>query len=250
VLAWASLVSLLVRDRAGWLFAGGWRGAARQLVVASCLALAILPGDVVEYRAWAAWRDELSEAIAAYAAGIRSDGVLLHFFPDADQADRLLAAVSRDRSYWFRHGGREQPLAAVPETTVAPAGGRLDRIPDHTDYALEFINDLKQPLGKPPARLARSGGLRIAGWAVDREAGQGPASVELLLDHVRYRCRCGISRGDVADYFQEPGFAAAGFECLLPPGSLAPGEHTLRLWIVLADGGRYLETPAYRIIVE
>jgi hypothetical protein len=29
-----------------------------------------------------------------------------------------------------------------------------------------------------------------------------------------------------------------------------PGEHQLRLWIVQADGERYLETPAYRLVVE
>lgn len=250
VLAWASLASLLLRDRAAWLCAGGWRGGIRQLVVAGGMAAAILPGDVVEYRAWAAWRDELTGAIAAYAAGIRSEAVLLHFFPEPDQADRLLSAVERDRSYWFRHGGRGHPAEALPENATVPAGGRLDRIPDHTDYAVEFINDSIQPLGKPPVRLARSAGLRITGWAVDREAKQGSAAVELLLDDVRYRCRSGIARNDVADYFQDPGLAAAGFECLLPPGSLAPGEHTVRLWIVLADGARYLETPRYRIVVE
>jgi hypothetical protein len=250
MLAWASLGSLAMRDTAAWLFARGWIGGVRQVVVAGCLVAAILPGDRVEYRAWAAWRDELRSAIEAYAAGIRSDAVLLHFFPDADEADRLLAAIARDGSSWFRHRAGTATNAKLPAGGPPPAGGRLERIPDHTDYALEFLNDTREPLGKPPVQVARGGTLRIAGWAVDREAAGVPTAVELLVDGERYHCRCGIVREDVVDHFDEPGFATAGFECVLPPGRLAPGEHTLRLWIMLADGERYLETPAYRIVVE
>jgi hypothetical protein len=249
LLAWASLVSLVLRDRLEWLFAAGPRGLVRPLAAAVLIVAAILPGDFVEYRAWSAWRDELRDSIRAYAAGLRTDRVLLHFFPDADQADRLLAAVEQDEGYWFRHRDGAELLATASPTPL-PAGGRLERIPDHSDYALEFINAAVEPLGKPPVRLSRGSALRLAGWAVDRQAGSVPAAVELILDGTRYRCRSGLPRGDVAEFFQEPGFAAAGFECLLPAGSIVPGSHTLRLWIVLADGSRYLETPTYRIVVE
>jgi hypothetical protein len=282
LLAWASLVSVLVRDRLPWLFAGGPRGVVRPLGVAVVTVAAILPGDVVEYRAWAAWRDELESAITAYAAGVRTDAVLLHFFPDRDQADRLLAAIERDGSYWFRHqprrpwntfaaaetaretslsgpapeGDRYRPTWATPDPLAADllasqhVGGRLDRIPDHTDYSIEFINETERPLGKPPTRLSRDSGLRLTGWAVDREAGGPPTAIDMILDGTRYRCRGGLPRSDVAAFFTEPGFAAAGFECLLPAGTLVPGEHSLKLWIGLADGQRYLETPTYRLVVE
>ena len=249
LLAWASLGSLVLRDRLGWIFASGSRGSLRPLAVAMVVVAAILPGDLVEFRAWKVWRDELEAAISSYAAGVRTDAVLLHFFPEPDQADRLLTAIEQDEGYWFRHRDGGVARAAV-SLLPGRVGGRVDRVPDHTDYSLEFINETKQPLGKPPAQVSRRSGLRLAGWAVDREAETVPTAVELILDGTRYRCRSGLPRTDVAEYFGEPGFAAAGFECLLPPGALAPGEHRVKLWIVLADSEAYLETPTYRIMVE
>lgn len=249
LLAWASVVSLMLRERLGWLFETESRSRVRPLALAAAMVAVILPGDLVEYRAWTTWRDELHDSIRAYAAGVRTEAVLLHFFPAADQADRLLAPIEQDKAYWFRHRDGVAAVAAAAPTSLS-AGGRLERVPDHTDYSLEFINDSELPLGKPPVRLPRGSGLRLAGWAVDREARGGAAAVELVLDGTRYRCRSGLPRGDVAEFFNAAGFANAGFECLLPAGSLVPGEHTLKLWIVLADGERYLETPTYRIIIN
>lgn len=247
LLAWASVTSLVVREAAGWLFAPGFRGDVRQLATAVAVSAAILPGDLVEFRAWQTWQSQLRAAAMAYAAGARSDEVLLRFFPNAREAERLLAPIAADRAYWFRHPATTAPVPAF-EAADRP-GHRLARVPDHEDYALEFINEQREPLGRPPTRIGAADAVSVRGWAVDREAGRG-AAVELVVAGRRFQAEHGLPRLDVAEYFSQPGFATSGFQCLLPAGTLPPGEHELRLRILLSDGAQFLETPAYRLVIE
>lgn len=246
LLAWASLASLLVRDMAGWLFAPGMRGKARPLAMAAAVAVAILPGDAVEYRAWRAWRDQLGGAIAAYAAGDRSDDVLLGFHRDAREAERLLEPIAADKGYWFRHGSGPVASGRGSEPPVS----RLDRLPGPKDFSLEFIDEQREPLGRPRTVIPAGQATLLRGWAVDRDAGRHAAGVALLVDGRRFEAIHGLPRPDVAEYFSRPGYAASGFRCLLPPGTLEPGDHELRVRIILADGERYLETPPHRLTVE
>jgi hypothetical protein len=250
LLAWGSLASLGLRRAGPWLLGAGMAPAIRQLAVAAALAAAILPGDVVEYRAWGAWKEELRGAAASYAAGDRSDPLIRRFFEDVDMGRRLLAPIAADGGYCF---ARAEQLAAEVRSlpaAVLPEAGRLERVPDHTDYALESINDHRAPLGKPPPRISRDTPLTLAGWAVDREAGQAAGGVELLVGERGFEIRYGLPRPDVAEYFKQPALVDSGFQALLPAGTLPPGEHTLRLRLRLVDGEHFLETPGYPVIVE
>ncbi|MDA1200931.1 MAG: hypothetical protein O3C39_04535 [Planctomycetota bacterium] len=250
LLAWGSLASLGLRRAGAWLLGEGSAPAARQLAVAAGLLVAILPGDIVEYRAWAVWMRELHQAAASYAAGDRSDALIRRFFENVNMGRRLLAPIAADGGYCF---ARAEQLAAEARSVPAAGlteSGRLERVPDHTDYSLESINDQSFPLGKPPPRIAREAPLTVAGWAVDREAGRPAAGVELVVGDRGFEVRYGLPRPDVAEYFKQPGLADSGFRGILPAGTLPPGEHTLRLRLRMCAGEHFLETPGYPVIVE
>lgn len=250
LLAWASLASLGLRAAGPGLLGTGPAPALRRLGLAVLTTVAILPGDRTEYRAWTVWKRELRQAAAAYAAGGRDDALIRRFFEDPPEGRRLLASIAAAGGYCFADLEQLAAGARSPAVVPAPAAGRLDRLPDHTDYSVESINDQQLPLGRPPSRIPRTAVVTMAGWAVDREAGRPAAGVELVCGDRSFRVAYGLPRPDVADYFQQPAYADTGFLGLLPAGTLPPGEHSLQLRLLLADGEHYLETPVYRVIIE
>ena len=250
VLAWGSLASLGLRRAGPWLLGAAAGPAWRRLGIAAALTLAIVPGDLVEYRAWNVWKQELHQAAASYAAGDRSDSLIRRFFENVNMGRQLLAPIAADGGYCFARAEQLAAEARSVPAAVLTESGRIERVPDHTDYSLESINDHPFPLGKPPARISRERPLTVAGWAIDREAGQATAGVELVVGDRGFETRYGLPRPDVAEYFKQPGLVDSGFRGMLPAGTLPPGEYTLRLRLRLSDGEHFLETPGYPVIVE
>ena len=102
LLAWASVTSLVLHYRSGWLFGQAGATGLRALVLAIAVVLAILPGDVFEFRAWGVWRRQLREAIVAFASGVQDEILLLRFFPSARMARDMVAEIQDNAAYSFR----------------------------------------------------------------------------------------------------------------------------------------------------
>ena len=248
LLAWAALLSLALptflrtlADRPRWIGA----------LTTSCGALACaltLPGDFVEYRAWASHNLDLRCAADSYMNGSRNDHVMRRFFPDPDIARDLLSKVQQSKGYFFRD--RKELRDDNHLTLEAPAGNRVARRPDHRDYGLELINDTAALLGKPGPKRQSHQPTVLWGWAVDQEAATCASSVVALVGERTFAATYGLPCPDVASYLSKPAYTNSGFQVILPAGSLAPGRHEIRLRIVLANCKDYLETGAYLVDVE
>jgi hypothetical protein len=140
-----------------------------------------------------------------------------------------------------------RPQAATPLKVSAKA---LLRVPDHTDYSLEFFNGVSAPLVQPPVRIPFAGEISIAGWAVDRECVTAAAGLVVLIDNKDYAAQTGLTRVDVAAYFKQPEFTFAGFSFKMPSARVGAGRHELRLKIYTNGGNSYLKTPVFPFFIE
>jgi hypothetical protein len=364
LLAWASVASLVMHYRCAGLFGDGFVKPLRALAFAAIVVSMILPGDLLEFRAWDVWRRQLREAIVAFAAGVHNEPLLKRFFPSDRLAHDMVQEIRGDSAYAFRSlpevGGSlearyslvlDRPQSAVVEAVSHPAanddragrvavgrmsavvgeslpnmvvaddagrmvgfgnasrvgldgarlletewfaayhvepgqrvflyaiargcavlvgelseagedrastaaltderrGTRVPRVPDHSDYGLEFINDVEGPLFKPPTTVGISADVRFVGWAVDRSGGAPSTAVEIVIDGHRYRARNGLPRPDVAEYLHDPRFVSSGFQFTRPAAQIGSGTHAVCLRMFLADGDSYLESPTVSLVVE
>jgi hypothetical protein len=125
LLAWASVASLVLHYRSGWLFGQAGTTGLRALVLAIAVVLAILPGDMFEFRAWGVWRRQLREAVVAFASGVQDEILLLRFFPNARMARDMVAEIQGNAAYSFRElprlgGSLDSMYTLVPAAQQAP----------------------------------------------------------------------------------------------------------------------------------
>ena len=151
-------------------------------------------------------------------------------------------------------GSREVvPIGLVnpPALVISHVGGkRLPAVPDHTDYALEFFNEVKTPLIQPPVHVPAAGEIKLAGWAVDRVHGRAATGLGVVIEGQEYPALYGSQRKDVAVYFKQPGFEASGFLFQMPASKAGAGRHELRLRIYVGGGQEYLETRGFPFSVD
>lgn len=79
-------------------------------------------------------------------------------------------------------------------------------------------------------RAARDVGYRLVGFAVNKDRGTVPATVDLILSGVnsyRVPVQTGRPRGDVADYFKNPAFAKAGYMVDVAFTQVQPGSYAI-----------------------
>lgn len=79
-------------------------------------------------------------------------------------------------------------------------------------------------------KVARDKGYRMVGFAVNKDRGVVPQNVELLLSGIRsYKVpvATGRPRGDVAEYFKNPGFAKAGYMVDVAFSQVQPGDYAI-----------------------
>jgi hypothetical protein len=79
-----------------------------------------------------------------------------------------------------------------------------------------------------PSISQSSGTLYVNGWAADYQSNSGVASVSILVDGAPFSAATtGISRPDVAAYYNDPGWANAGFDLYSSVSGLSQGNHTV-----------------------
>ncbi|PWU02648.1 MAG: hypothetical protein C5B51_20505 [Terriglobia bacterium] len=349
LLAWASAASLALRFWPKVLF--GAAGNKRRALVLSLMAVVVLlPGDLLEYRMWRNWNQQVEAAVSAFSSDVFSDALFQRFWYDSHQAAAILTDLRRLGKYCFRDtpqvpyplrdrfqvasvSGALQPLNAtvLPETgepgldgflinghepatpcgagfpallvadpqdrvvgygsctewaaaahvgnsppsefrifalenghnaipvgfvkppslVISHTGGkRLPATPDHTDYALEFFNDVKTPLIAPPPHVPATGEISLLGWAVDKAHGRTATGLGVVIEGQEYPAVYGTQRKDVAVYFKQPGFETSGFVFKLPSSKIGTGQHELRLRIHVGSGEEYLETRGYPFFIN
>ena len=77
-----------------------------------------------------------------------------------------------------------------------------------------------------PSISQSSGTLYINGWAADYQSNSGVASVSILVDGAAFgTATTGISRPDVAAYYNDPGWTNSGFDLYSSVSALSQGTH-------------------------
>lgn len=91
----------------------------------------------------------------------------------------------------------------------------------------------------------------VTGWVVDPAARQPVTSVGISIDgKVLGKTIYGRPRPDVAAALHEPSYTESGFEASLPAGSIAPGNHVLRLAVTSSSGVRSLSKASLNVLVR
>jgi hypothetical protein len=91
--------------------------------------------------------------------------------------------------------------------------------------------------------LFSSGTFRVSGWALD-PAGATAGGVEVVVDGKPFVTNYGLSRPDVAAYFQSPSYEKSGFSFSMPAGQLMRGMHRFSIRIIDRAGRAYFESAA------
>jgi hypothetical protein len=199
---------------------------------------------------------ELRQAEAcAHDLATAPDSCLALLHPVPSVARLRLAQLADARLALYRNTPIPPPAPAADPTSV-PDLARLRQLPFGALYA---VDGLPGPLsiadGLPPSQLRVSGArpIVLTGWAVDVSSVPPRPALGVFLaidDGPPVWTPIGEQHPTPASRFS-PALAASGFHLALPAGSLAPGQHTLRLTVVTADGDAVYEaSPSLVFIVE
>lgn len=125
------------------------------------------------------------------------------------------------------------------------------RVRGYTAYSIDLVDG--QPVtGKSLAKVTASVSqeIDIHGWAVDSQAHDAAGGVLAVVDGSEtFGAYYGGDRPDVASAAHEPAYEHSGFDVFIPPNTLGPGLHRIRLDILTARVGGYYE-PAQQIEVD
>jgi hypothetical protein len=132
--------------------------------------------------------------------------------------------------------GPERPVqlaaAALRAPLETPEAGRIHV---HLDRVIEGPVQPGAPSGE--AIFGPESTIRALGWAADLDRMQPCAAVYALVDDLHlFRGRYGIARPDVADELGCPQLARSGFDVRIDAGTLPPGDHTVSVIALSADG--------------
>ncbi|HEY0394280.1 MAG TPA: hypothetical protein VGD01_07265 [Candidatus Elarobacter sp.] len=134
--------------------------------------------------------------------------------------------VGPERPVQLARAALRAPLAGTP------VGGRVHVQLDHLiEGPLRPGRPDEMPVFGPEATI------RALGWAGDLDRMQPAAAVYALVDGVHlFRGRYGLARGDVAAQHGCPQLARSGFDVRIDAGALSPGDHTVSVIALSADG--------------
>jgi hypothetical protein len=131
-----------------------------------------------------------------------------------------------------RHGYSLFHTATAPETLPARFLGETQ------GCAIDGLNGSQD--NPYVLHQASASGLKVEGWAVDRQAGELPRAVFLSVDgKLDFPAVGGRTRLDVATALQNEHYREAGVMSYPRAGLLPEGEHTVEWKIVSHDGGAY-----------
>lgn len=155
-------------------------------------------------------------------------------------AGALAIAVSAydDAGMFYELARRDIDLAPSSELL---AGKRL-AAPDAMRVCIDDVATSSDPVAVAGTLLRANAGdtIYIRGWAVDLKAGAALAGAVAIFDGAEYIAGVhGLPRDDVAGALALPHARKCGFTFHVPTRMLEPGEHTLDLACIAADGGSY-----------
>ncbi len=74
--------------------------------------------------------------------------------------------------------------------------------------------------------------------------------VDVVIDHLPYAARYGISRKDVAAYYKEPSYENSGFDFTIPAAQMTQGIHVFAVRVVANDSKSYWESPEFTLVAQ
>jgi hypothetical protein len=171
---------------------------------------------------------------------------------DASDHEPVLGQTSR----YITLDIRRLAAAAVPGTSLlakaaSPSAATAGMAPCEGQplIGIDRIGRATAPFGTPP-HLEGSDEFKVAGWAVDQQAGTRGAGVDVVVDQVPFPTIYGMDRSDVASYFKRPDYLQTGFVAAIPRDKVAKGSHALTLRVVSGDSHCFYESPARTVIVD
>ncbi len=117
-------------------------------------------------------------------------------------------------------------------------------------YSLDKINNkLAEPGSEVIFNSTDTSSIRWSGWAVDPASHKLAYRVMLSIDGKIVHCQYGISRPDVALYFQNKNVSNCGFIATVPISNLRPGSHQVSLIIVGQNQIVYEEPNLHSLVI-
>lgn len=101
LLAWMSAISLLIFYRPQRLF-GKSPGWFRPLAICGAAVLALVPGDLLQYRMWRLWREQVRESASVAASGVYSSEYQRRLYYQNEAGYMASQAFARDGMYCYR----------------------------------------------------------------------------------------------------------------------------------------------------
>ena len=211
--------------------------------LAAAAAAVILAGSITGYREGLASGPRERDARLMVEQILRSVpqqtdetlGAMLYPFPV--HARLYAAALERWRLNVFAH-----PLRGVEGLQQDPAPPM---------YYVDHVNF--QPV-TPGVAVAFGGGrtIIIAGWAFDERTWRPFASGYLRIDPAgtRIPIAYGLARPDVAASYRLRRRVNVGYAVTFSSDALAPGENTVRMELIAAEGIRVVTTPPLAILTR
>jgi hypothetical protein len=130
----------------------------------------------------------------------------------------------------------ENTEAPAPVLKISPDSSSLPRLSTPTEYNLETLGEIVEPISKSDVRLSSGKDLTATGWAVDVVAGSPAAGVNIVIDGKHYQMSYGASRMDVSKHFNVEAFNYSGFSGSIPSAALTPGKHSLSVQVINRNG--------------
>jgi phosphoglycerol transferase len=193
--------------------------------------------------------------------------ILIDRYGYQDDADALIAALVRvvgqdrliartDRYVALSLGG----FAGTGAAAEAPAAGQGRLVPatlsmtacagQQPQMIIDQIGAARAPFDAKGVHVSPSSEVKVTGWALDPSHKSTAGGLDIVVDRTPFASMYGLSRDDVAKYFQHPEYRDSGFVASIPREALTKGEHTLRVRVVSSDGKCYRESPGLSLIVD
>ena len=140
----------------------------------------------------------------------------------------------------------EKPIAFEVDSAPAPIPRRVAKSTAALQGGIDIIDSLSD---QPPRRvdnpvLQRGESLLVEGWAYDPPAHSSASTLLIVVDGKdAFQAEYGISRPDVATYYEDETHRNVGFAAIIPASAFSAGSHRLDLMVLSKDGRHYYSLP-------
>jgi len=173
-------------------------------------------------------RQTLAYYLATYK--YKSDEIIIKYLsPSPEQVRQLSEKLEKNK------------LNVFSDATLS--SNRLKPLTTEPTYHLDTIDDkLIQSEQILMIEANKEKTLRLTGWAIDSIGKAEAGGVLISVDgQIVIPAFCGLSRPDVAKYFNNDNYTLCGFEALLDTAMIGPGQHDLSIKVIAADGKAFYQ---------